>query len=204
MSNLRTYRLFTFVSERVRKESGAGKLSLTKMACTVFVFCMATAILSPAQTFTTVTNFDGSNGLGPSSLVEGNDGSFYGTMQNGGANNKGTVVKITAGGTVTTLHSFDGTDGANPSGGLLQGTDGNFYGITSFGGAGGGAGSACTGGFCGTVFKITPAVNHMSPATRDEFNIKEPCDLSFDGLRSLLDELMDSSLLTCGRDTAMP
>jgi hypothetical protein len=37
-------------------------------------------------------------------------------------------------------------------------------------------------------------VNHMSPATRDEFNIKEPCDLSFDGLRSLTDELVIAHL----------
>jgi RNA polymerase sigma-70 factor, ECF subfamily len=38
------------------------------------------------------------------------------------------------------------------------------------------------------------SVDHRSPATRDESNIKEPCDLSFDGLRSLADELVIAHL----------
>jgi len=32
----------------------------------------------------------------------------------------GTAFKITPNGTVTTLHSFDGTDGWGPSGGVIQ------------------------------------------------------------------------------------
>ena len=54
--------------------------------------------------------------------------------------------------TVTTLASFDITNGADPFTGLVQGTDGNFYGTTQAGGASGN----CTNG-CGTVFKITAA-----------------------------------------------
>ena len=65
----------------------------------------------------------------------------------------GTVFKITAKGTLTTLHRFCSqvnskgycTDG-NDLSGLVQGTDGNFYGTTTSGGANG----------WGTVFKITP------------------------------------------------
>jgi uncharacterized repeat protein (TIGR03803 family) len=53
---------------------------------------------------------------------------------------------MTPGGRVTTLHSFDGTDGSNYKGGLVQATDGNFYGTTFGGGANG----------YGTLFKITP------------------------------------------------
>jgi uncharacterized repeat protein (TIGR03803 family) len=66
---------------------------------------------------------------------------FYGTMAYGGAGQGcnsgscGTVFKITPSGTLTTLHSFDKTDGANPAAGLIQGTDGNFYGTTEYGGA---------------------------------------------------------------------
>src|ERR1035438_801600 len=105
------------------------------------------------QTFTTLANFNGTNdGAGPSSLVQGMDGNFYGTTGNRGANGYGTVFKITPGGTLTTLHSFNSTDGAYPLAGLVQGINGNFYGTTSLGGA-----YNC-GAYnqCGTIFKITP------------------------------------------------
>ena len=36
---------------------------------------------------------------------------------------------------MTTLHSFDGTGGANPFAGVVQATNGDFYGTTSAGGA---------------------------------------------------------------------
>jgi len=35
---------------------------------------------------------------------------------------------------LTTLHSFDRADGADPTGALVQGADGNFYGTTQLGG----------------------------------------------------------------------
>jgi hypothetical protein len=38
-------------------------------------------------------------------------------------------------GALTTLHSFDGTDGEYPSAGLLQGTNGEFFGTVTDGGA---------------------------------------------------------------------
>jgi uncharacterized repeat protein (TIGR03803 family) len=84
-------------------------------------------------------------------VVQGTSGNFYGTTAYGGgigcSGGCGTVFKITPSGVLTTLHSFDKTDGANPSAGLVQGTDGNFYGTTEYGGTGDG----------GTIFKITPA-----------------------------------------------
>lgn len=67
-------------------------------------------------------------------LVQGADGSLYGTSREGGANGDGTVFKITATGTLTSLHTFAGADGAAPFGGLMLATDGNFYGTTSAGG----------------------------------------------------------------------
>jgi uncharacterized repeat protein (TIGR03803 family) len=49
--------------------------------------------------------------------------------------------------TLTTLLSFDVTDGAYPMAGLTQGADGNLYGTSDEGGA----------NAAGTVFKITPS-----------------------------------------------
>jgi uncharacterized repeat protein (TIGR03803 family) len=61
---------------------------------------------------------------------------FYGVTYAGGGNGGyGTVFKITPSGALSTLHSFDLTDGSHPAAGLVQGTDGNFYGTTAQGGA---------------------------------------------------------------------
>jgi uncharacterized repeat protein (TIGR03803 family) len=82
-------------------------------------------------------------------LVQGANGDFYGTTVTGGANNYGTVFKMTPGGTLTTLYSLcsqtNCADGYYPHSALVQGGDRNFYGTTLNGGIGG-----------GTVFKITP------------------------------------------------
>jgi uncharacterized repeat protein (TIGR03803 family) len=105
--------------------------------------------ITPAGAETVLWSFGlGSDGQRPyGSLVQGNDGNFYGTTYSGGANGGGTVFKITPTGNETVLYSFgSGTDGANPRGSLVLGSDGNFYGMTYAGGANGG----------GTVFNITP------------------------------------------------
>jgi uncharacterized repeat protein (TIGR03803 family) len=113
--------------------------------------------ITPNGTLTTLYSFcslsscaDGTNPL--AALVQATDGNFYGTTPDGGANGYGTVFKLTAGGTLTPLHSFNVTDGAYPRGGLVQGTDGNFYGTTS-------GTHPITGTFVGfgTVFNITPS-----------------------------------------------
>ena len=58
-----------------------------------------------------------------------------------------TTTQVAQAQTFTTLHSFDGTDGANPEAALVQATNGTFYGTTYRGGA----------YDLGTVFKITPS-----------------------------------------------
>ena len=67
-------------------------------------------------------------------LIQASDGNFYGTTAAGG-HAYGTVFKITASGTLTTLHSFYWNDGSDPQAGLVQARDGNFYGTTFEGGA---------------------------------------------------------------------
>jgi uncharacterized repeat protein (TIGR03803 family) len=162
MSKLRSWSSFTLVPARSRTGNGTRKFGLSTMVCIVLVFCAATAIAAPAPTFTTLVNFDGTNGGYPyASLIQGTDGNFYGTTSLGGASNAcstekgipgcGTVFKVTPGGTVTTLHSFDNTDGAGPWAGLVQAADGNFYG-TTYGFVAGADGNHP--GY-GTVFKIT-------------------------------------------------
>jgi uncharacterized repeat protein (TIGR03803 family) len=133
---------------------------MRRAACLLLFGCIA-AIVSPAQTFTTLYSFcsqnecaDGDNAF--STLVQGTDGNFYGTT-NGGGNlcpgfaGCGTVFKVTPAGELTTLYRFDFKDGLHPGGGLAQGADGNFYGTT----VSGGTSQLCHYG-CGTVFKITP------------------------------------------------
>jgi uncharacterized repeat protein (TIGR03803 family) len=127
------------------------KFKLGMKVCGVLLLWAATAVALPAQTFTSLLSFDGRDGGNPNAgLVQGTDGNFYGTASGGGAPNyEGTVFKMTPGGKLTTLHSFDFTDGTTPVGGLVQGTDGNFYGTTEYGGD--------NGSNVGTVFTITPS-----------------------------------------------
>ncbi len=91
--------------------------------------------------FTTLHSFTGvADGANPSGeLLEDLRGNIYGTTQSGGVNGDGTVYRYTNG-AVTALHSFNGSDGASPAGGLLNSIGnldlgGNLYGVTSGGGA---------------------------------------------------------------------
>lgn len=73
-------------------------------------------------------------------LVQGSDGSFFGTSFSGGTNNLGTVFRLTSSGnggyTNKILKSFTGSngDGANPACKLIIGVDGWGYGTTYNGG----------------------------------------------------------------------
>jgi|SRR5580704_768307 uncharacterized repeat protein (TIGR03803 family) len=88
-------------------------------------------------------------------LVQATDGNFYGTTELHGGNNScapdgcGTIFQMTPAGTLTTLHSFDQTDGSRPFARLLQATNGNFYGTTYGGGT-----NSCSPDGCGTVYSL--------------------------------------------------
>ena len=88
-----------------------------------------------AQTFTNLVTFDITNGAYPyGTLVEGLDGNMYGITAEGGrqrcSGGCGTIFNVTPGGTLTTVHSFIGTDGAYPVTGLVMAATGSFYGST--------------------------------------------------------------------------
>ena len=96
-----------------------------------------------------VTNgIDGREPIG--SLVQTSDGNFFGLTFTGGADQAGTLFRLTPDGYESVVHAFGvhSTDGTFPNPSLTLGTDGNFYGTTVAGGMHG----------LGVVFKITPEV----------------------------------------------
>jgi uncharacterized repeat protein (TIGR03803 family) len=100
--------------------------------------------------FTVLYRFaGGSDGSNPGAgLVLGTDGNFYGTTQEGGAQNDGTIFEITPSGTETVLYTFGSVanDSIAPAADLIE-VNGTFYGTAGDGGGNGGY---------GTVFSFTP------------------------------------------------
>jgi uncharacterized repeat protein (TIGR03803 family) len=131
------------------------KLKRWKIGCAVFLLCTTTAVVSPAQGFTNLFSFDGTDGEAPVGiLAQGIDGNFYGATGAGGTDkgggDGGTAFRVTPTGTLTTLYNFcsrpNCTDGDEPFWGVVLGTDGDLHGTNSFGGA---------NNIGGTVYKMT-------------------------------------------------
>jgi uncharacterized repeat protein (TIGR03803 family) len=97
-------------------------------------------------TITTLASFSSTSGSNPyAGLIISAAGNLYGTTYSGGANGGGTVFEVVKGsGTITTLASFNGTNGSNTQAGLIMDAGGNLYGTTFGGGAYGD----------GTVFEV--------------------------------------------------
>ncbi len=91
------------------------------------------------------TDYPYNDGQPYAGLTIGGDGNFYGTTDNGGNGDCGTVFQVTTNGVLTSLVEFSGTNGCGPLASLTLGRDGNFYGTTT------GGGSMNDG----TVFKVT-------------------------------------------------
>ena len=84
------------------------------------------------------------NGLRPYAGLTDVNGTLYGTTQEGGTHNDGTVFAFSTSGSLKVLFSFDGSDGGFPRAQLTN-VNGVLYGTTYLGGATG----------VGTVFSIT-------------------------------------------------
>jgi uncharacterized repeat protein (TIGR03803 family) len=104
--------------------------------------------ITPTGEETVLYSFAGgsADGANPQVLIQGSDGNFYGVTSNGGANEVGTVFKLTPEGVETILYSFVAGNGPENPTGLIQASDGNFYGTSPLSGAYG----------SGQVFKVTP------------------------------------------------
>lgn len=142
------------------ENGGANTTTCNGHGCGTVFRITPQGMLTTLYSFCSQTNCaDGTEPIGE--LVLAIDGDFYGTTSTGGNSacnygaGCGTVFRITTRGKLTTLHTFDSTDGAGPQGGLIQSADGSFYGTTGAGGKGGGDCPRLGG--CGTVFKITRA-----------------------------------------------
>jgi uncharacterized repeat protein (TIGR03803 family) len=97
--------------------------------------------------FAILRTFPGTDdGGNPSAeFMQGADGSFYGTTEDGGATGNGTIFKYDPRGVFSVLVEFDGLSGASPECQLVQAADGSLLGTTSSGGDNG----------IGTIFSVT-------------------------------------------------
>jgi uncharacterized repeat protein (TIGR03803 family) len=122
-----------------------------QLAAILTLLVLTLAISSPAQTFTSLASFDGTNGYGPgAAMVQALDGNLYGTAGSGGRLNGGTIFKFAPAGTITLLQNFcTRTNGCGtgtvPTGSLVLSSNGDFFGTA------GGGGQYSTG----TVFEAT-------------------------------------------------
>ena len=99
-------------------------------------------------------SFNHSDGHWPlAGLIFDGAGNLYGTTEQGGAHNLGTVFRLAPNAdgswTESVLHSFNGNDGYVITAGLIFDGAGNLYGTTANGGSSG----------HGTVFKLTPSAD---------------------------------------------
>jgi len=136
--------------------------------CLYFYGCGTVFELSPASgggwTFQVIYTFSGAEDGGnpKGDLVVDSQGNLYGTTFYGGVVNTncslgcGTVFELSpdsSGWTLTTLHAFGWSDGANPAG-MTRDSRGRLYGTTYYGGS----------WSVGTVFELAPSkgVWHLS------------------------------------------
>src|SRR5215510_12833048 len=93
---------------------------------------------SATYTPTILLSFDGSNGAFPTAvLLADANGDLFGTTADGGANGDGTVFELVNNSgtyTPTTLLSFNGSNGAKPSAGLIADANGDLFSTTAEGG----------------------------------------------------------------------
>jgi uncharacterized repeat protein (TIGR03803 family) len=96
------------------------------LGCGITYELSPSGVEKPLWKFTT----DGTGGLPSAGLMQATDGNFYGTTTDGGANDCGTVFKMTPEGELTTVYNFDCESAGTPESTLVEGLDGDLYGNT--------------------------------------------------------------------------
>ncbi len=149
--------------------------------------------IDPNGILKTLVFFDRTNGARPSCrLIEGSDGSLYGTTTHGGllptntldiytGNGSGTVFRILPNRSLITLLVFNGTNGLVPNA-LTMDNSGNLFGSTQCGGNGYGVtnnpyyGPMIIPGY-GTIFRLTKAGQLKTLVQFGGRNGERPSDL---------------------------
>jgi uncharacterized repeat protein (TIGR03803 family) len=162
--------------------------SMSGLAFAAFcsVLCLATP--ASAQSFTTLHAFCGKlpcrDGASPleSPLVEDASGNFFGTAQNFGDQNGGTLYELVGGTKFRKV--FDFPSSASPRGPLVQDANGDLYGIEGTGNAG-----------AGGVFRLHPknagktkwtyeTLYTFCPQNGDCLDGSTPIELTYEGAAS--------------------
>lgn len=156
--------------------------------------CLAAAILTfaapaSAQTFTTLHQFCAKlpcdDGAGPlqAPLVEDASGNFFGTAQNFGANNGGTLFQLVGGTTFKKV--FDFAHGTDPRGPLVQDASGNLFGIIGTGATGvGGVYELAPGNSKKTKWTYKRTVYSFCPLHNSCPDGSVPIELTYEGAAS--------------------
>ena len=118
------------------------------------------------HTVTTLASFSGANGAHPiAGITIDSNGNLFGTTRDGGPAGAGTAFEIAAGSaTLTTLATFNRTNGAAPASPLAIDASGNLFGTTTAGGARG----------LGTVFEIPAGTTINTLASFRGFDGSDP------------------------------
>ena len=90
-----------------------------------------------SHVYTVMVDLNDSTGFGPAytHLIQAANGKLYGMVGAGGSYTSGAIICFNIGdSSVTRLHSFNGYDGSNPFGSLIQASNGKLYGMTYQGG----------------------------------------------------------------------
>ncbi len=126
-------------------------IRLKRFSCAIILAITSVPIVLAQFPFETIKHFNGSDGAQPfATVVEGIDGSLYGTTFDGGGSSRGTVFRLTPDGsgghTHTVIKTFNGSEGFGPYARVIQDDTGALYGTTYHRG---------TGGY-GVVYRLTP------------------------------------------------